>query len=74
MPLDANDNIVKMDKLACITELVLSLDELNNTDNLEDGRLSNILLRYHVTGSEEFTCFEPVTPSIEDLEMGNLLP
>ena len=61
-PLDANDKIFKTDKLACITEMVLSLDELNNTYNLEDGRLSNILLRYHVTGSEEFTSFELVTP------------
>ena len=51
-PLDANNNITKIDKLACITETVLRLDKL---DNLEDGRLSNVLLRYHVTGSEEFT-------------------
>ena len=53
-PLNANDNIIKMDKLACITEMVLSLDELDSTDNLKDGRLSNVLLRYHVTGSEKF--------------------
>ena len=39
--LDANNNIVEMDKLACVIEMVLSLDKLNNTDNLEDGRLSN---------------------------------
>ena len=60
-PLDANNNTIKTDKLTCITEMVLSLDKLDNTDNLEDGRLSNILLRYHVTGSEEFMSFEPVT-------------
>ena len=58
-PMDGNNEIIKMDKLACITEMVFSLDELNNTDNLEDRRLSNVLLRYHVTGSEEFTSFEP---------------
>ena len=57
--LDTNESIMKMNKLACITEMVLSLDKLDNTDNLEDGRLSNVLLRYHLTGSEEFTCFEP---------------
>ena len=50
----ANNNIIKTNKLACFMKVVLSLDELNNTDNLEDGRLSNFLLRYHVTGSEEF--------------------
>ena len=42
-PLDVNDNIIKMFKLACIMEVALSLDKLDNTDNLEDGRLSNIL-------------------------------
>ena len=73
-PLDVNDNIVKTDKLACITEIVLSLDKPNNTYNPGDRRLSNILLRYHMTGSEEFTGFEPVTPSIRDLTTGSLLP
>ena len=34
--LDANDNIVKMDKLACVMEMIISLDELNKNDNLED--------------------------------------
>ena len=62
MLLDVHDDIVKMDKLVDVMEMVLSLDELDNTDNLENGRLSNMLLRLHVTGSDEFTCFEPVTP------------
>ena len=73
-PLDANVNIIKVDKLACVTEMVISLDELDNTDNLEDRRLSNVLLRYLVTGSEEFKSFEPVTPSIRDLKMGVHFP
>ena len=34
-PLDGNNNIVKTDNLACVTEMVLSLDKLYNTDNLE---------------------------------------
>ena len=66
--LDDNNNIIKMDKLACIIEMVISLDELNNTDNLEDGRLSIVLLRYHVTGSEEFMSFEPVLPQYKRLK------
>ena len=36
--LDANDNIVKMDKLSHIMEVVLSLDKFDNTDNFEDRR------------------------------------
>ena len=69
-PLDANDNIVKTDKLVCVTEMVLSLDELNNTDNLDDGRLSNVLLRYHVIASEQFMSFEPVAPQYKRLKNG----
>ena len=60
--LDTNKNVVKTEKLACVTKIVLSLDELDNTDNLEDGNLSNVQLRYHLTGSEEFTHLEPLTP------------
>ena len=59
--LNVHDNIVKINKLAGITEMVHSLVELNNNGNLENGRLSNMLLRYHVTGSEEFTHFEPIS-------------
>ena len=43
-PLFAKGNITKTDKLADVTEMVLSLDELDNTENLEDGRLSSTLL------------------------------
>ena len=60
-PLNTNENIVKMNKLACVMEFVLSLNELDNTDNLEDKNLSNVLLRHHVTANGEFTSFEPVT-------------
>ena len=66
--LDAKDNVIKTNKLACFTEMVFSLDKLDNTDNLVEGRLSNILLRYHVTGSEEFACLEPVTPQHKRLK------
>ena len=72
--LDAKGNIIKMDKLAYVMEMVLSSDELNYPDNLEGGRLSNILLRYHVTGSEEFMSFEPVAPQYKNFKMGSLLP
>ena len=64
-----------MEKLACVTDMVLSLDELDNTGNLENRRLSNVLLRYHVTGSEEFTSFESVAPQHKRvLKMGSSLP
>ena len=51
--------VTKMNKLKGITEITLNLDELNNSDNLKDGRPSNELLTYHVTSNEDFTRFEP---------------
>ena len=57
--------IISSRRTSCVKEMVLSLDELNNTDNLEDGRLCNNLPRYHMTGSEEFTHFKLVTPQYE---------
>ena len=60
-PLDTNNNIINMGKLACDIKMVISLDELDNTDTLEDGRLSNLLLMCYVTGSEDFISFEPAS-------------
>ena len=56
-PFDANDNIIK--KLACIMKVVLSLNKLDNTTSLENQKLSNFLLRYDVTISQDFTSSEP---------------
>ena len=58
-----------MNKLAVVKKMVLSLSELDNTDNLEDERLSNTLLTYHVTVSEEFMSFEPATPQYKKLKI-----
>ena len=66
--LDVHDNIIKTNKLAGITEIVISLDEFDNTDNLANGRLSHVLLRYHVTANEEFTSFEPAVPQDKKLK------
>ena len=53
-----------------ITEIILNLDELNNTDNLEDGRPNNELLTYHVTDDKDFTRFQPQTPQYRKLKTG----
>ena len=68
--LDVNDNIMKMNKLRGVTEMVLSLNKLNNSDNLEDGKPSNALLTYHVTDSEGFTSFKPISPQYKKLKNG----
>ena len=48
--------------------MILNLDELDNTNNLKDGRPSNSLLTYHVTSNEDFTSFEPQTPQYKKLK------
>ena len=50
--------------------MTLNLNELDNTDNLEDGRLSNILLTYHMTVNEDFTRFDPQIPQYKKLKNG----
>ena len=65
---EIDDQVTKKNKLKCITEI--NLDELDNSDNLKDGRPSNELLTYHVTSNEDFTRFEPQTPQYKKLKNG----
>ena len=48
--------------------MILNLDQLDNTINLEDGRPSNALFTYYVPGSVNFTSFEPQTPQFKKLK------
>ena len=59
---DEEPRIKKTNKLAGIMEVVLNLDKLDNTDNLENRKPSNTLFMYHVTAYEDFTHFEAYTP------------
>ena len=72
--LEIDDQVTKTNKLKGITEITLNLDELNNSDNLKDGRPSNELLTYHVTDDKDFRRFEPQNPSTKNLKMESLLP
>ena len=59
---ELDDQVIKTNKLKHITEMIINLDELSNSDNLKDRRTSNELLTYHVTDDKDFTHFEPQTP------------
>ena len=65
-----DDQVTKTNKLKGITEITLNLDELNNSDNLKDGRPSNSLLTYYVTSNEDFTRFKPQNPQYKKLKNG----
>ena len=67
---EVDDQVIKMNKLKGITEMIINLDELNNSINLKDGRPSNTLFTYHVTDDKDFTRFEPQTPQYKKLKKG----
>ena len=59
---EIDDQVTKTNKLKGITEVTFNLDELNNSDNLKDGRPSNSLLTYYMTDDKDFMHFEPQNP------------
>ena len=65
-----DDQVTKTNKLKGITEITLNLDELDNSDNLEDGKPSNALLTYHVTSDGDFIPFEPDILQYKKLKNG----
>ena len=67
---EVDDQVTKTNKLKGITEMIINLEELNNSVNLKDGRPSNELLTYHVTDDKDFTHFEPQTPQYRKLKSG----
>ena len=67
---EVDDQVTKTNKLKGITEITLNLNELNNSDNLKDGRPSNELLTYHVTSNEDFMRFEPQITQYKKLKNG----
>ena len=71
--LDSSSDILRINKLEKITKMILSLDELDNSDNLEDVRPSNILFTYYVTSSECYTLFESQTPRYMALKYGEIV-
>ena len=70
--IESRDYVSRTNKLENVTEMAISLEELDNSDNLEDGRPSNTLFTYYVTGPEYSTRFEPHTPQYKKLKDGTI--
>ena len=68
--IEVDDQVIKMNKLKGIMEMIINLDELNNSVNLKDGRPSNEILTYHVTDDKDFTFLKPQTPQYRKLKNG----
>ena len=71
--LDSHDDVLRTNKLKKIMKVAISLNELDNSDNLEDGRPSNALFTYYVTSPEDFTRFEPRNPRYMKLKYGEIV-
>ena len=71
--LGSQEDILRTNKLDNITKMVFSLKELDNSDNLEDGKPSNTLFTYYVTGPEYSMCFKPHTPQYKKLKNGEIV-
>ena len=71
--LDKDPRIIKTNKLAKITDMIFNLDELNNSDNLEDGIPSNTLFTYYVSSSEDIMRFEPKALQYKKLKNGTIV-
>ena len=66
--LDSRNDIQRTNKLVNGTKITISLNELNNSDNLEDGKPSNTLFMCFVTSPEYFMHFEPQYPQYKKLK------
>ena len=71
--LDFRNDILRTNKLEGIMKMIISLNELDNSYNLEDGRPSNVLFTYYVTSSKHYTLFEPQTPRYKALKYGEIV-
>ena len=71
--LDSCKDVLRTNKLEKVTKMVINLNELDNSDNLEDGRPSNALFMYYVTGPEYSMHFEPCTPQHKKLKNGEIV-
>ena len=66
--IDSREDILRTNKLEKVMKFTISLNELDNSNNFEDGRPSNTLFTYYVTGPEYSTCFELRTPQYKKLK------
>ena len=71
--MDSREDVPRANKLDNVTKMTISLEELDNSDNLEDGKPSNALFTYYVTSPEYSTRFEPVTPQYKKLRHGEIV-
>ena len=68
--LDSDNDVLRTNKFEKVKNMVISLNELGNSDNLEDGKPSNALFTYYVTGPEYSMHFKPRTTQYKKFKNG----
>ena len=66
--LDSHNDIQRTNKLVNGTKISITLNKLDNSDNLEDGKPSKSLFTYFVTSPEYFMHFKPQSPQYKKLK------
>ena len=66
--LDSRNDILRTNKLVNGTKITISLNKLDKSNNLKDGRPSNTLFTYFVTSPEYFMHFKPQSPQCKKLK------
>ena len=66
--LDSHNDILRTNKLVNGTKITISLNKLDNSDNLEHGRPNNTLFTYYVTSPKYFRLFKPQSPQYKKLK------
>ena len=72
--IDSREDVLRTNKLEKVKKMTISLNELNNSDNLEDSIPSNTLFTYYVTSPEYSTHYKPCTPQYKNIKVARLLP
>ena len=67
--LDSRNDALWTNKLEKVTKMVVSLEELDNFDNLENGRPSNTLLTYYVQTLNVLHVSNPTPLNIRSLKV-----
>ena len=67
------DDVLRTNKLKIITKVAISLKELDNSDNLEDGKPSSTLFTYYVTSLEYYMNFKSRNPRYKALKYGEIV-
>ena len=71
--LSSRNDVLRTNKLEKVMKMAISLEELDKSNNLEDGKLGNALFTYYVTAPEYSTCFEPKAPQYKKLKTGEIV-